>query len=438
MTEETVQIGKNAQTTWKTAPTWIFVEIMLAIFIVESLDMVLLHYAFPSLSIFAKVVLDGLILLVFLSPALYLLILKPFLRQNEERKRYEADLADAFAELHDRNRFIESILTHIQSGIIVTDPDMRINLANDYVSHFFGRNSAELIGAELAEVCPGIFASICAGIDAAEVAVNSSSNYLIVGFKRVDLKRVDGTLAGHIITFVDISEIIKFRNEMRKKERLATMGEVVARVAHEMRNPLFGITAAAQILAMELKLTAPQKELMNSLFTEARRMNHLVEELLDCSKEMILKKTPFDLVKALNESLSFNEVFIIEKKLNLQKRLPDGELTVVADPERVRQVMVNILKNAVDATATGGTIAVGLVKTGGDVSIHVTDSGPGIADDAIEKIFDVFYTTKKHGTGLGLSISRKIADAHDGALTASNNAGGGATFTFTLPVGAAA
>ncbi len=437
MTEETAQIENNGRAGWKTAPAWVFIKMILAIFIVDSLDMALMQYAFPSLSTIVKAVLDALILILFLSPALYLSIVKPFFRRNEERKRFEADLAGAFAELHDRNRFIESILTNIQSGIVVTDPHMRINLANDYVSQFFGRSGAALIGKPFADICPGIAASISAGIDAAEVAVNSSSNCLIVGFKRVDLKRADGAFAGHIITFVDISEIIKFRNEVRNKERLATMGEVVARVAHEMRNPLFGITAAAQILAMELKLTPPQKELMNSLFTEARRMNHLVEELLDCSKEMRLKKAPFDLVKVLNESLSFNEVFIIEKRLDLQKSLPDGELTVFADQDRVRQVMVNILKNAVDASQTGGTVTVGLEERGGDVSIRVTDSGPGIPQEAMEKIFDVFYTTKKNGTGLGLAISRKIADAHGGALTAGNNAGGGATFTFTLPLGGA-
>jgi signal transduction histidine kinase len=416
-------------------PLILFAKALTAVCVAETFAMLVLQFMLPSLSALASTLLDNLILVSLLFPCLFILIFKPLLHEMAERKRVEKSLEELLVELNGRKVFIESILGNIHSGIIVTDLEMRILLANDYALRFLGKSSSELNGMELDETCAGIAASIISGINDAELPLNADPHGPIVGFKRVDLKRPDGAVVGHVITFVDLSEIIKVRNEMRLKERLAAMGEVVARVAHEMRNPLFGITAAAQILAMELKLTEPQKELMTSLFGEAKRMNHLVEELLDCSKEMKLKKTPFDLIKSLNDSLSFNECFTREKTLEVHTFLPAGELRIVADPERIKQVMVNILKNAVDATPPGGAITVKVEETGGNVSIQVRDTGPGIPENILEKIFDVFYTTKRRGSGLGLSISRKIVDAHGGTLTAMNSAGGGAAFTIVLPTG---
>lgn len=350
-----------------------------------------------------------------------------------ERKRAENELEVTYTKLKEKKSFIESVISNIQSGIIVTDQEMHIQLANPYVLRLFGKSGQEIIGSGLDHVCPEICSSIAGGTDDDEITVKLHENDLIIGFRRFDLKGADESVIGNIITFVDLSEIIKIRNEIKLKDRLATVGEVVANVAHEMRNPLFGITAVAQILAMELKLTPEQLELMNSLFSEAKRLNNLVKELLDCSKEIRLSKREFDIVKEINESLSINEVFIDKKSLDIIKILPEGKIVILGDPERFKQVMLNILKNAIDATSAEGTIRIEVTYEEEMISIEVKDSGSGIPENVMDKIFDVFYTTKKHGTGLGLSISRKIVEAHGGTLSAANNADGGAAFTVTLP-----
>lgn len=413
----------------------IFTKTLAAIFVVESMIMLVMGNVSQHFTAMVEDFLDAVLLMLFLSPVLYLLVVRPLLKKNAEHEKFQADLEEAFVELNDRKTFIESVLKNIQSGIIVTDPNLRINLANDYTLGFFGKKSSELVGIKLETICPRIYALIMAGIDVAEVSEDRPDEKRTVGFKRFDLKQVDGSPTGHIITFIDISEMEKVRKEMRLKERLATMGEVVARVAHEMRNPLFGITASAQILAMELPLSAEQKELMNSILVEARRMNRLVDELLDCSKEMKLKKIPFEINRAVRDSLSFNEPFMMEKRLFLHKSFTEGEVSVTADPERIRQVLVNLLKNAVDAVPVGGNITAHVEENDGKILIRISDSGPGIPEGNLEKIFDVFFTTKKGGTGLGLVISRKIMEAHGGTLTAGNNPAGGAIFTVTLPMG---
>ncbi|WP_243371845.1 ATP-binding protein [Geotalea sp. SG265] len=419
-----------------TSRVWgLFFKISAAIFVVETVIMVLLEYVpHRPISGLMEDLLDGCLLLLFLSPTFYFIFIRPLRQREAEHKKFQTDLNEAFVELNERKTFIESVLKNIQSGIIVMDPFLKIKLANDYALDFFAGKECDLVGVRLDRICPRIYDLIRAGIDAAEVGELGTQQRMI-GYKRFNLKQADGSTAGHIITFIDISEVERVRKEMRQKDRLATMGEVVARVAHEMRNPLFGITASSQILAMELPLSAEQKELMNSILTEGRRMNRLVDELLDCSKEMKLKKASFDIVRAVRDAISFNEPLLLEKKLFLHKLFTDEEITVEADKERIRQVLVNLLKNAVDAVPVEGNITVQLEEEGENILIGISDSGPGIPLESLEKIFDIFYTTKKSGTGLGLAVSRKIMEAHDGALSAKNNPAGGAIFTITLPRG---
>lgn len=360
--------------------------------------------------------------------ALYRSRMEKMLKEREHSYRVLAET------LNERNSFIESIMTSIQSGIIVVDLDLNITLTNPYVAKLCNKTPEELVGRSLRVLCPEMGERIAAGIDSEELRLHLFAQELTVGYSRFDLFGPNGAVNGHIIALKDLSEIVEIRREMRKKERLATMGEVVARVAHEMRNPLFAITAVAQILGMELELTSQQKELMNSLLTEGRRLNHLVEELLDCSKELRLKKKVFDLVKIINESIRVNDSHIASKEIVFRKTMPEMENLIEADPERVEQVLINLLQNAIDASPTHGIVELIVSERNGEITMAIADNGPGIADASLEKIFEVFYTTKKRGTGLGLPISKKIVEAHGGSLTVTNNPSGGATAMVVLPV----
>ncbi len=380
----------------------------------------------------------GLIVMMSLKPfinvSLVVTLIKVFASRsaNElERRRANRQISHTNQQLEERKNFIESVIANIQSGIIVTDPDFSVNLVNPYARNVMFSNFPKPEGRSLSLVCPEIYSSLSKGFESDELSIAYDTH---IGYKCFDIRLSDGSLRGYIITFIDLTEIIKTRHEMRTKERLATMGEVVARVAHEMRNPLFGITAAAQILSMEIRLTPPQKELMNSLFHEAKRMNKLVEDLLDCSKEVKLNIKQVDLVKLINESIGFNEVFLLEKRLTVERSLPNHEVLYDADPERLKQVVLNLFKNSIDASHVGGKINVSLDLTDSIISIAVRDSGDGVSTEIMDKIFDVFFTTKKNGTGLGLYICRKVIDAHGGILSMSNNNDCGVTFTVTLPL----
>jgi PAS domain S-box-containing protein len=351
-----------------------------------------------------------------------------------ERKRFEEELQKASKALEERKTFFESILSNNESGILVTDLNMKILLANPYVQRLYEKGADDFLGKNLWDLCPEIHGRITAGIDADEIAIHCGRKEMIIGFSRFNLKGVDRAVVGHIINFKDLSEMVRIRQEMRQKERLSTMGEVVARVAHEMRNPLFGMTAVGQIIDMELDLSPAHKQLIESFLKEARRLNNLVEELLDCTRELRLRKKKANLLKVIDVSIRANHALAHEKKITIEKSYPEKGIHLMIDPEKIEQVILNLLKNAIDASEEGSTIGVRVHADEARAFVEVRDSGHGIPEELVDKIFDFFYTTKRHGTGMGLAISKNIVIAHGGNLVARNNSDQGATFTLILPL----
>jgi PAS domain S-box-containing protein len=351
-----------------------------------------------------------------------------------ERKSSEEKLEQAYLKLMERQSFIESILSNIQSGIIVTDQSFHVMLINPSGEKFLGVSSEAVTGKDLEIVCPTFAAALRGDGDLDEIHCTACAREHVIGFKMFDMKGKDDAVDGHIISFADLTEIIKIRKEMKLKERLATLGEFVARVAHEIRNPLFGMTAICQIFSMELQLNDEHKKLMDSMMKEAWRLKQIVEELLDCSRELKIVRKICDLGKIVNDSLFENEIFMNEKNISIEKQLTDDNFPVYADLEKIKQVLLNLVKNAVEASFKHGVITITMEMDDGSIRFSISDSGNGIAENAMDKIFDVFYTTKRHGTGLGLAISKNIIIAHGGSLYAKNRAEGGATFVFTLPV----
>jgi len=411
----------------------LFLKIMVAILLAETAAMITLRLFFSSMPYTFQVVIDVLLLLALLHPTLYLLIIKPLLHEMKISRSTEDELSNANLLLQERKKFVESILTNMQSGILVTDPHMRIQLANPYVVDFFKSTTDGLVGKGLNDVAPGVCAALEEGRDSGECHVHRAMVDIIIGYRRFDMIDPSGAFCGHIISFVDLTEIIAIRRNLRIKERLATMGEVVARVAHEIRNPLFGMTAVGQILSRELILSPSQKELMESLLKEAGRLNRMVEDLLFCSREPKLNRKPFALTSVIGDTLRVSAPYAEDRRVTISSQLPEHEVTVHGDQEKIEQVLLNVVKNAVEATPTGGSVSVAIVTERGNARITVSDTGIGIPDDVMEKIFDVFYSTKKNGAGLGLSISKTIIEAHGGTLTAENNPAGGARFTISLP-----
>ena len=216
--------------------------------------------------------------------------------------------------------------------------------------------------------------------------------------------------------------------------RLAALGEVAASIAHEIRNPLAGISGAIQILGREIPPEDPRQAVMLEIQGEIRRLDERVHDLLLYSRPSTPRREPIRprefleaTVRLLAEDPIFRNVRVV---IHASSALPPCPL----DPGQIRQVLVNLVLNAVQAI--GGTGRVDLAArpvAGGALELVVEDSGPGVPAHLAEEIFRPFFTTRAHGTGLGLAISRKIAESHGGSLTVGRGKAGGARFALSLP-----
>ena len=221
---------------------------------------------------------------------------------------------------------------------------------------------------------------------------------------------------------------------MKRAERLYALGQLSAGLAHEIRNPLASIEGAAVVVQRENQSEERRHEFLEIIQKECRRLNRLVSSFLDFAKPRQPHLTMVDLNVLLDSVIALAAHATHPGHVSLQKRVQPGLSTVECDAEQLKQVLLNLTMNAVQATPQGGTILLVAEEKETGLAIDVHDPGPGISSEDLDRIFDPFFTTKEAGTGLGLSVAHQIVTQHGGSLTVCRNSSDGATFRISLPV----
>jgi signal transduction histidine kinase len=218
--------------------------------------------------------------------------------------------------------------------------------------------------------------------------------------------------------------------------------EFLANMSHELRTPLNAVIGFSELLQMEIpgELNEQQQAYVADVLESGRHLLALINDILDLSKveagRMELELDDMSLRQTLESSLTMHAERAARDGVALALALDPEEITVRADERKVRQVVVNLLANAVKFTPSGGRVDVSACQRNGTVEVAVSDSGPGISPDDQERIFDVFYSrARTEGTGLGLPLSRRFIELHGGRLWVESTLDRGSTFRFTLPVG---
>lgn len=223
---------------------------------------------------------------------------------------------------------------------------------------------------------------------------------------------------------------------LRNSERLAAMGRALASVAHDIKTPLISIGGFTQLVQRRLEPGSQDYKAMDIVLTETKRLEKMVKDMLDFSRPLELERSPENVCGIVKETMEIVADEAHRKNVTVEAHLSECENLVSVDAMRMRQALINLVMNAIQATPNDGTISVNLSRTEQDVAFDVVDRGVGIPLKERPKVFSPFFTTKKEGTGLGLPIVKKIVEAHKGRLEILDNPDTGLTFRVLLPIAA--
>ncbi len=356
--------------------------------------------------------------------------------------------ARLFERVYQAEQELENIFESIDDMLYVTDVDYVIRNVNRAVTERLGLTTKDIVGKKSFEVFHNVF-SECETrfremvVDSPEPFIeeiedkNSDNTYLISCSPIINSF---GKLVGTVHIVRDITEIKKLRARVHESERMAALGEIAAKVAHEIRNPLLSIGGFARRL--EKRLNGGLADYAKIIVDEVRRLEHILNDTLSFVKSSRLERTKLDLSKIVESVTDLLEPVIQENKNTLIKNLKP--LYVCVNPDRFREALMNIINNANQFTS-GGTITISLENrtinvfdtTGkltkrNEAVLSVSDTGCGISKEDMPRIFDPFFTTRTNGTGLGLAITKRIIEEHGGMIEVYSTRGEGTTFKIYI------
>lgn len=364
-----------------------------------------------------------------------------------------------YQELRQEEIFREKVIEGMINGVFVVDLEGRVTLANRTAREMSALDEGALFGMGIDEL---IIDESGDGARSPVLRVLQDDMPLI--YHESYLRRSDGLhvpirmnvsrlvgdnsrLQGAIIEFVDQSDIKRMENEIRHLDRLAVLGRFTSAVAHEIRNPLTGIAAGIQYLDRDRSLHDAHRENISFILNEVERLNRIITDLFKVAKPRDLLYQEVTVTELIDRAAKPLMDMIKNKEIDFQVDIGDNLPLIEVDPDQIVQVMINLIKNAVEATPEKGEVRVRTnAYEGGDadvvrekdremVCIEVSDSGTGISAGDHEKIFEPFFSQKKGGTGLGLFITHSIIQHHQGRITIPENQEHGAVIRVYLPIG---
>lgn len=244
------------------------------------------------------------------------------------------------------------------------------------------------------------------------------------------LEQSHAHLSGEVVRLQQ--ELASANSALQRSRRLAALGEMAAGIAHEIRNPLSSIQLYAGMLVKDLTAQPEQGEIAGRIVQAVRGLDMIVTDVLNFAKEIKVRVSRLSAKALVDSAVESLGPMIDNAGVVVDTHGIDAEEILQVDVELFRRVFVNLIRNGVEAMPGGGEMSLSVVTTDIGSEIIFRDTGSGIADEAIDRIFNPFFTTRQTGTGLGLAIVHRIIDAHGGAIVVHNDSG--AVFTITLPV----
>jgi two-component system sensor histidine kinase HydH len=386
-------------------------------------------------------------------------------QQNRELKIAHDQQAGSLEQSEHLKSFYESIIQNLKSGLITLNQKMEISHINRSAEKMLGYHKGNLIGksirvilsdSEKAEDCVlkeqveamdidcGLLSEIkmqCK--DGCQLPVEACFSVIIDSAQEIK---------GLSCIFRDITEKRLMEQHLARIGRLASLGELTAGVAHEIKNPLAGINGALQILSQAFSKESPEQEIFKEIFGQIKRLDQSVHHLLEFAIPVKPKFCSVKLIDVINRTMLLVANRIKVERIETRVNLDSGHPPIQGDPYLLQQALLNILLNALDAMNPGGLLEIHTCwedKAAGcsrikcisslnrtfthGVRVIIRDNGCGIAAKDLDSIFNPFCTFKSHGTGLGLSITHRIIEQHNGSIFVESDLDAGTTFIIKLP-----
>lgn len=347
--------------------------------------------------------------------------------------------------------FHENIVQSMSSGLFTADLDGRVTSFNRAGYAILGVESREVLGRP----CWDVFVWADGAAFYSDIVrrklphrferetIRPGGERLLLGMTLSSLNGPSGEPAGMVGIFQDLTEIKALEDRMRRRERLASVGELAAGLAHEIRNPLAAITGAMEVLQQDLRFEGEHQTLMAIALRESERLNGLIGQFLLYARPASSRKHSCDLIPLVAETLALLKAHHdYHADTEIREAFEATEVLVKSDPNQLRQVVWNLALNAVQAMPEGGRLTVRLRSiaptqggVGGMAEMEVSDTGQGIHPEDLQRVFVPFFTTKGGGSGLGLAIVHRIVEEHGGRVDVHSERTKGTRVIVTLPAG---
>ena len=352
--------------------------------------------------------------------------------------------------------FYRDMVRNLRNGVIAITNDGRVAVMNEIAYRTLGlKPRAADIGRQYVDVlkdAPDVVRILAGAFELshlpnrAEMRLRNTEK--VIGYTLSHVKDGRGRNAGATLFFKDLTRVEQLEERERLRDRLAALGEMAAAIAHEVKNPLAVIEVMAGILKRQLPESPDAQNILADIIKEAKMANVIVQEVLAFVRPIRLQVEDIAVADVIRDAIATAESHSLKGNVQLRVDLPEALRPIQGDPHQLRQIFTNLLTNAFEAMDGAGAIDITAAAvdaddeaasaaeqaTGPTILITISDNGPGIPAEVIDRIFSPFFTTKPQGSGLGLAIVRKIVDAHDGRIDVGGRPGGGTIFRVTLPV----
>jgi len=345
--------------------------------------------------------------------------------------------------LQDAEAFAAEVVTNLPVGLLTSDPQGFITLANDAAAAMLGMPREMLEGATLRDKggvdWGGATASLAKGrvvLETEGELTSASGKVTPISLSASRIVNEDGLFLGHLFILRDLGEVKQLQEQLRRNERLTALGNLAAGVAHEIRNPLSSIKGFATYLAGKIDNDGPAGEAARMMIQEVDRLNRVVSELLEFARPGNLKRKKEDINQVIERTLRLAGADAAAKHITVRFVPVPSLPRVPLDAERFTQALLNLFLNAIQATEPGGALDVSVAREvhSDCLAVRVADTGKGIPAEVLAGIFNPYFTTKPAGTGLGLAIVHRIVEGHGGEIRVKSQPGEGTQFTILLPL----